>query len=409
MKVAFYLKNNDFQDIDFTKVEYGNPGVGGSEYLAVLIPTLLSKSGKVSTTLFVNKKSKFYSGLDVKQIESEKDVFSYIEDESFDAFVVDAKKVSLDVVARYPKIKFILWAHNFLQYKTLKYYEKMRNVVKIVNVGLEQMDLYRDMTFYDKETFIYNVCPFPCINAKSFLPNNKRKHYVVYVGSLIPTKGFHLLAKAWPKVLASIPDAELFVIGSGNLYNHNTSLGKLGIAEEEYENLILEYIGEKSLNTVHFLGRMGNEKSDVLLNCKVGVPNPSGNSETFGITAVEMQYYGCQVVTKECPGYIDTVYNTKALYKKESDLAKYIIRALNDMDYDEHLACEYVKSLFSKETIVPQWEFLLSHIDKRNVPKIRKGYHLKYLKECIRIVIPKRIRKNMLPVEFLFSHFLNKL
>ena len=51
-------------------------------------------------------------------------------------------------------------------------------------------------------------------------------HNVVYLGGLNKYKGFHVLAKAWKKVLAEVSDAKLIVLGSGKLYNRETSMGR---------------------------------------------------------------------------------------------------------------------------------------------------------------------------------------
>lgn len=42
-------------------------------------------------------------------------------------------------------------------------------------------------------------------------PFEKRNLNVAYVGSLVPAKGFDLLASAWPAVLAKVPDAQLLL------------------------------------------------------------------------------------------------------------------------------------------------------------------------------------------------------
>ena len=73
------------------------------------------------------------------------------------------------------------------------------------------------------------------------------------------------------------------------MYNNNARLGSYGIAEYFYEKKILKPItGDNGqiLPSVHFCGVMGAEKFDILNESKVGVPNPSGLTETFGITAV---------------------------------------------------------------------------------------------------------------------------
>ena len=62
---------------------------------------------------------------------------------------------------------------------------------------------------------------------------------VTYVGSLTKGKGFHVLAKEWKNILKAVPDAELYVLGSGKLYDNKAELGEYGLAEKTYENNLL--------------------------------------------------------------------------------------------------------------------------------------------------------------------------
>lgn len=43
MKIAFWLNNKGFKDVDCSNVLKGNPGIGGSEYSALLIAESLRK------------------------------------------------------------------------------------------------------------------------------------------------------------------------------------------------------------------------------------------------------------------------------------------------------------------------------------------------------------------------------
>ena len=94
-----------------------------------------------------------------------------------------------------------------------------------------------------------------------------------YVVSLVPAKGFYLLASSWPAVLAKLPDSQLCVVGAGKLYNRNSVLGKWNIADEKFENKFMKHITNDNqvLPSVHFLGVLGEEKNDLLLKCRVGV------------------------------------------------------------------------------------------------------------------------------------------
>ena len=89
---------------------------------------------------------------------------------------------------------------------------------------------------------------------------------VTYVGSLVPAKGFHRLAQIWPEVISKVPNAELYVIGNGKVYDRNAKLGKYGISQSDYENQFMKYLTDDEgeiLKSVHFCGIVGKEKRDI--------------------------------------------------------------------------------------------------------------------------------------------------
>ena len=52
-KVAFYFDNSRISQVDCRDIESGNPGIGGTEYLFLLISTLLTKSDNdIDITVF---------------------------------------------------------------------------------------------------------------------------------------------------------------------------------------------------------------------------------------------------------------------------------------------------------------------------------------------------------------------
>ena len=226
-------------------------------------------------------------------------------------------------------------------------FAKMDNVVRVVNVGKEELEQTKGHLIYKKSTYIYNAVPTKILeNFPDIIPNVKREPNVCYIGSLHAAKGFQYLAMAWPVVLKEIPKAQLYVIGSGKLYGRNNKLGKWNIASEEFEEMFMPYLTEhgKIIPSVHFLGILGEEKYNVLEKCKVGVPNPSGVSETFGYTAVEMEFMDCQVTTIKCPGYMDTVCQKENLYENTNELSQYIIRLLKNNNYDRNKESHLMKN-----------------------------------------------------------------
>ena len=49
----------------------------------------------------------------------------------------------------------------------------------------------------------------------------------------------------WPDVVKQVPDAQLYVIGSGKVYDENAKLGKYNIAEESYEKKFMSYLEQE--------------------------------------------------------------------------------------------------------------------------------------------------------------------
>ena len=203
------------------------------------------------------------------------------------------------------------------------------------------------------------------------------------------------MAKAWKEVLKDIPDAELYVIGNGESYGGG-KLGKWNLAEENYENKFMKYLteGDKLLLVFISWASWAKEKEEILGITKVGVPNPSGLTETFCICGVEMQMAGARIAAYQCAGYLDTIRNG-TIYKKRSQLAASIIRELQrkDNNYDE--AISFINEHFSQEIIAAEWEQLLTECIPKNThlhdiyPLAHPCFELKQLKDRLRLLKSK--------------------
>lgn len=400
MKIAFYLPNKNISTVDFSNIDLGNPGVGGSEFSVVLIASNLCKRGNIDIVVYCDKSSIFPSGLKWAVCNDIVGAMKLCVKHNIDYIVVDGKLLTKEIVYRFSNIKFIAWANTFIPREYQDFFARRGNVVKIVNVGKEEMELTREHDIYRKSLYIYNAVPTAILsNFPHLKPNRERNHNVCYIGSLHPAKGFQYLAKAWQQVLLQVPDAQLFVVGSGRLYGRGIKLGKWGIADQKFEREFMPYLIKegKIIESVHFMGILGVEKYKVLESCKVGIPNPSGVSETFGYTAVEMQFMGCQVTTKKCPGYIDTVYYKENLYDNIDDLAYYIVKLLQNDAYDSIPVLNYIDN-FSIDKITLEWENLFSSLTSGvNAEDIKNDkefyiYMIKYYIDRVRSRI-KRLKR----------------
>lgn len=362
MKIGFYYKNELLGRIDCMRLLDGNPGISGTAYMFALISTQLAeRDNGLDVTFFaphpVNASPQLHAELANDVVEA----YRKAKAAGLAFLVVKGNEASqlLDAFPQTsPTTRIVVWCHNFLTLHELNRYGSSPLVARIINVGREQMDLYRDQNAFLKSDYIYNTVKIAPKYSEGLVPASQRDDIVTYMGCVIPGKGLHVLAEAWPEVLRKKPQAQLYVIGTGALYDPRATLGKWGLAEPRYERYIMKYLSRdgKLLPGVHLMGIMGNEKYDILRQTKIGVPNPTGNTETFCVSAVEMQMLGIRIVSKRCAGYLDTV-RKGVLVNDERKLADAIVRMMDADDVDDDSQA-YFEQHFAPQTVVGEWERL---------------------------------------------------
>lgn len=159
-------------------------------------------------------------------------------------------------------------------------------IYKDVDVFLFQSEFTRDMFVkfgYDiKRTHIIEN-PYDCENVQ---PNYKSKDFILYFGRIEKEKGIYTLLDA----MKTLPNAKLKVVGNGS----------------EYGNCI-NYISEKSINNVSFLGPKWNEELDPIIKDCQFVVVPSEWNEPSGYVVLQAFSYGKPVVASNMGGLSDIV------------------------------------------------------------------------------------------------------
>ena len=398
MKVAFYIANRTFgPDIDLANIYSGNPGIGGTEYVMLMVSQYLSSNcDNINVITYLEKDGHFADDLNIVIIPDVEKAALDAVNRGCQRFIFDCKWLdwSKNPFNNIPdSLQLIAWNHNIINVRMLRQICSNKHVWKVVNVGCEHRDLYRDDWSFNYVDYIYNCVPIPSGIKKQVeeFPFEKRKHVVTYIGSLTPRKSFHVLAQIWPDVLRQVPDAELYVIGSAGLYDDIDKFGPYQIAEESYEATFMPYLTKdgKILDSVHFIGSLGVEKNEILLKTKVGVPNPAGKTETFCLSAVEMQLAGCVTTAIHAPGYYDTMFNGDIVNNKKqltSSIVKLLLSDKPIKSYKETL--NFIEEEFSIQIVASQWLQLLQSDLSSPVstisPMKNKRYRFKWLKEVMR-------------------------
>lgn len=359
MKIGFFFNDSGFSGIDLSEPVKGNVGIGGTQYCFLMVVDALVRYSNLEITMYHYHENILPSGVIDVMITSTEELLRKAEADKVDCLVL--KNVGTSDFAkqlRKAPCDCVIWAHNYLLADELAELETNPKIKRVVFVGREQYDRYIDHNIIGKSVYIYNMFDGRIFQKRDY----PQQPSVTYTGSLVPSKGFHILARVWPDVLKSVPEAQLYVIGSGQVYDRNVKLGSAGIAEEAYEQVCLSALMKNGalLPSVHFMGTMGIEKTEIYRKTTVGVMNPSGKTETFGLSAVEMEACGIPVVTKAVNGLFDTVTDGENGYlvRNSSELKRRIVELLLSREQNERLGTNGKRDAdtrFLPEKIVNDW------------------------------------------------------
>jgi glycosyltransferase involved in cell wall biosynthesis len=386
MRVGFYFKNGDLAAINVQNPEDGNPGMGGRQYMNIMIAYHLARDPAlpVESYVFSERPAKLPDDVTSVVSGSVVDAVNSAAELGIDYFITDVS-VSFEAVdqliaaAERTGTRLLIRLGLIPSSRILHRLNESSAVVAVVCVEKQILEMLRDHPVVRKSAVVPNgIAWAPFEDAP--VPFDARGPVVTYIGSLVPQKGFGRLARAWPKVLARFPDAVLQVIGSGALYREGVELGKWGVASERFEREeIRPYLSDGAGNphsSVRFLGVLGSEKVDVLRNSWIGIANPVGSTETFCISAVEIQAAGTPVIAGAKYGLFDTVQagSTGYLVSDVSELADRIVHLLTDRATAQRMgqkARQFARDSYAFESITPRWQALLSELaEGRLIPAL---------------------------------------
>lgn len=317
------------------------------------------------------------NSLNFKRVDNLVGAIEYAE--QIDAILVFRPTTNLDKALTQKlfssKAELIAWAHVNPSQKTLRVLGKARSVKKVVALGGRQYMTWIDNPVAKKAIVIKNGQYLPESHGIKY----SEPKYVTYLGSIVPQKGFHLLAKIWPEIHKQNPDLSLKVIGSGSLYDPNAQMGKFGIADEQYENLFLTYLGD-SLSSVDFLGKISAEEKNLIVsNSYIGIANPSGNTENCPASALDFEAFSVPVLSVYKFGLIDTVIHMKTgmLVKNYSEIPNALNIFTKDSNFRNKLASgcrEFLIKEFNFDIISRKWgEILSSDFSEQVFQQMRVG------------------------------------
>jgi len=371
--IVFLLDDARIHSADLTEPGLGNPAVGGTEFSFVSLAHELAMRGVARITLVHRNRTNTYpKTLPVVVIDDyPAGLRELLHRMGSDCIVVRGHDSlpSSGVMDSIPDgIPVIAWTHNHLRSSTLSYFAACQQIKRVVYVGREQCALATGAPCHEKSMYIPNGLYVPPLSKASKEPR------AVYLGHLVPEKGFHRLARLWPRIRTAYPTAELDVIGSSRVYRPRERMGPLGVASHSYEKLILRYLqNDPGKYGVKFHGMMGPEKYGVMWRAIVGLPNPTGFTECCPGSVLEMS--GCQaaVVAMRQWGMCDTVLDQVSgfLCRDDREYVNRVVSLFANPSVAESMGLagrRFVSEHFSYETVCEQWARLFNDVGSQAVP-----------------------------------------
>lgn len=405
MRIGFYFNASHLNNFSITQFKQGNLGISGTDSSFFRVVSGLAKRKEFDVYLFAkNVEEEGFSELNFTEVSEIEQAINLAKEEAIDIFIFNDLKnpeKTNDVLelAENIGLSLVVWAQNPVQ--TLDSYAKSKAVLKIVYVESFDLNQIRHKDAFYKGVVIPNGVERGIYTKRDVsIPDNLN---VIYLGSLTPGKGFHYLAKAWPKVLLKVPTAKLLVIGSGKLYNNYAKLGPLGIADEEYEKELVPYIGhnkeELKKNNVECYGLLNrNEVINLIYNSKVACINPNiwGSLESCSVSSLEIQLCGVPVIAGKAGGNLNTIINKKTgllIKNHEAEFPAAIIQLLENDELNLRMrkaAREYILNKYELNLVIHKWVDFLQKVklgQSFSYPKITQelAEGKLFVKEGIRI------------------------
>ena len=374
--VAFFLDNSALTHVNFSQPLNGNPGAGATEFMTVLVSNELSKRS-VDVTLLTTSTGMFPEELNVIKVSGIEEalVLSARNQQILiiRAYISDFRTI-LEEVRKHEKLKVIVWAHLTPNEESLKIIAKTSQVKAVICLENNQRVRMGDSLAHSKLVTI----PYGITGNTKLVEVSENPNAIAFIGALVPQKGFHFLADAWPKITAAIPDAKLYVFGSGRLYDSRVELGSRGLATRDYENRIFRNLSVDAHN-VEFLGNADSEtRNSILEICKLGIVNPSAQTETFCLSAVEFEQRGIPVIGGRKFGLLDTVKHKKTGYLvlDPSNIHKRIIGLMNDESRLTRYGVQAQQFVFNRYDllkVIDRWHNLLETFSENaKIPIVRE-------------------------------------
>jgi glycosyltransferase involved in cell wall biosynthesis len=255
------------------------------------------------------------------------------------AIVVQTCKDDLELIARLASCRLfkLWWLHVSVSIDGL-HFAFRRGLHRALCVSRAAAEPYRRYSFFGRVEVSFHSLR----ERAAFPAPHPETNRVAFVGAPQESTGFHHLLRAWPLVTARVPQATLDVYGSVHLHDPRAAVGTTGVLSREFEG---KYWRPDAAGSIRLHGQVSKSALFAgLARASVGVVNSNvtGITETFCLSAVEMQACGCPTVGGGAGGLLDTIADGVTGFHLRSqapeELAGRLVQVLQDEALQKRLS-----------------------------------------------------------------------
>jgi phosphatidylinositol alpha-mannosyltransferase len=198
----------------------------------------------------------------------------------------------------------------------------------------------------------YHIVPLG-IDVRRFTPQGDKcseiaRNSILFVGRMDPRKGLHRLLRAFRVVKREMPDAVLYVVGSGP-------------AHAKYERMAVDY-GIR--DAIVFKGAVSISQLPEYFRSATVYTSPAEGGESFGLVLLEAMASGAPVVASRIAGYDEVIEDGRnGLMVDTDDPAAYsecLLKVLQSAKLRHSLIAEGLKDVTTKYS----WDIIGRRIEQ---------------------------------------------
>lgn len=289
-----------------------NPGCGGTEFVSIKLALYLSQKLPSDEIILLHNYSLIIKNslpnLLVVVCNTISEYLCGLNNEDT-VFICPSSLFNneIDHYVSLKSIKCVLWLHHPFDFTN---FNSRHSSVSCGNYQFYTNDILRSNHYHIQNivTPLFSTFKYDVNNNYQFRMLDRNKLRIVYLGALVPGKGFHHLAKQWSNIKNSFPGVTLDVVGSTETYGGLVG-DNLIPTTKKYASLLLKFIPKVDIDNkrVVFHGNVGIEKIEILRNSDVAILNPTGFTEAFPSSPIECMSIGLPVITSNDYGMNDVM------------------------------------------------------------------------------------------------------